>query len=381
MPAPDESQPADPSAAPAAGAVRQFPCSQCGANLTFTPGTTHLTCPYCGHAEEVPVLAVEIQEHELAPALAQAPKARGWGTETRSIRCENCGATTTFPAEQVAGACAFCGSSKVVQQDSREDLIQPESLVPFKIDRKQAAQRFKEWLGHLWFRPNALKKSGELAKIAGVYLPFWTFDAQTSSDWTAEAGFYYYETESYQEQDENGNWVTKTREVQEIRWEPVAGHHEEFFDDELVCASEGLPHKIMGATGDYQLGGLTPYNSSFLAGFMAEEYRVDLPDAWQQAQTSIQSKVESACAGEVPGDTQRFLNVATLFSQETFKHVLLPVWIAAYLYQNRTYRFIVNGQTGAVSGEAPISWWKVAGVALLVIAVVAIIILLTHGRQ
>ena len=116
------------------------------------------------------------------------------------------------------------------------------------------------------------------------------------------------------------------------------------------------------------------------AGFMAEEYRVDLPDAWQQAQTSIQSKVESACAGEVPGDTQRSLNVATLFSQETFKHVLLPVWIAAYLYQNRTYRFIVNGQTGAVSGEAPISWWKVAGVALVVAAIVLVIIFLTHGR-
>src|SRR5438067_189290 len=363
------------------GAARQFPCSQCGANLTFTPGTTHLTCPYCGHVEEVPVEAGEIQEHDLEAALASAPKARGWGTETRSIRCENCGATTAFTAEQVAGACAFCGSSKVVQQAAREDLIQPESVVPFKIDRKQAAQRFKDWLGHLWFRPNALKKSGELAKIAGVYLPFWTFDAQTSSDWTAEAGYYYYETESYQEQDENGNWVTKTREVQRTRWEPAAGHHEEFYDDELVCASKGLPQKIMGATGDYQLDGLTSYNSGFLAGFMAEEYRVDLPDAWQQAQQSIQSQVESACAGEVPGDTHRFLNVATLFSQETFKHILLPVWIAAYLYQNKTYRFIVNGQTGSVSGEAPISWWKVAGVALLVVLVILLIVLLTHGDR
>src|SRR5437588_10145704 len=161
MTAPDESRPPAPAPPPPPAGVRQFPGSQGGANLTFTPGTTHLTCPYCGHAEEVPVGAGEIQEHDLEAALAQAPKARGWGTETRSIRCENCGATTTFTAEQVAGACAFCGSSKVVEQPTREDLIRPESVVPFQVDRKQAVQRFRDWLGKLWFRPNALKQSGE----------------------------------------------------------------------------------------------------------------------------------------------------------------------------------------------------------------------------
>jgi DNA-directed RNA polymerase subunit RPC12/RpoP len=353
--------------------IRQFPCKQCGANLTFQPGTTHLVCPYCGHQEEVPVSAEAIREYDLNDALLNRPATRGWGTETRSVRCVNCGATTTFSAEQVAGVCAFCGSGQVVQEPGREDLIRPESVLPFKVDRKQAVQRFRDWLGHLWFRPNALKQSGELAKIAGAYLPFWTFDAFTSSWWTAEAGYYYYETETYQEQDEQGNWVTKERQVQRTRWQPASGYHEQFFDDELVCASKGLPQNLLNGVTPYQLEELTAYNPGFLSGFMAEEYRVDLPEGWEKAKQSMEGQLYSACASEVPGDTHRNLNVDTAFSQQTFKHILLPVWIAAYLYQNKTYRFIVNGQTGRVSGEAPISWWKVAGAVLLAVLIALII--------
>jgi DNA-directed RNA polymerase subunit RPC12/RpoP len=358
--------------------VRRFPCKQCGANLTFAPGTTELVCPYCGHREEVPVTQEAIREYPLNDALLTMPVEHGWGTETRSVRCENCGATTTFAAAQVAGACAFCGSSKVVEEPGREDLIRPESLVPFQVDRKKAVEAFRHWISHLWFRPNALKQSTALAKIAGAYLPFWTFDAYTSSYWTAEAGYYYYETESYREQDSEGNWTTKTRQVQKIRWEPAAGHHAEFFDDELVGASRGVPGNLLNGICPYELPALRPYDPGFLSGFLAEEYQVDLAAAWELGKASIQSQVVAHCAAEVPGDTHRNLNVDTAFSQETFKHVLLPVWIAAYLYQNRTWRFLVNGQTGKVSGEAPLSWWKIAGAFVLAALVALVIYLLTQ---
>lgn len=355
--------------APREESVRKFPCKQCGASLTFSPGTTHLACPYCGHQEDVPQTAEAIREYDLNDALLNLPHSEGWGTETRSIRCENCGATTTFAAAQVAGACAFCGSSKVVEQPPREDLIRPESVVPFQVDRKRAVQCFRDWLGKLWFRPNALKKSGELAKIAGAYLPFWTFDAHTASHWTAEAGYYYYETETYQETDSQGNSVTKTRQVQKIRWEPAWGHHEQFFDDELVCGSRSLPERLLMGVRPYQLEALVDYNPAFLSGFMAEEYQVALPEAWEAGKNSIEAQVYDACGREVPGDTHRNLSVDTAFSQQTFKHVLLPVWIAAYLYGGKTWRFVVNGQTGEVCGEAPLSWWKIAGAVLLAVLI------------
>ncbi len=358
--------------------VRQFPCKQCGAGLAFEPGTTRLTCPDCGHVEDVPVTAEQIREYDLNDALLNRPRTVGWGTETRSIHCENCGATTTFATSQVAGSCAFCGSSKVVEEAGREDLIRPESVVPFKVDRKAAAERFRNWLNRLWFRPSALKRTGALAKLAGAYLPFWTFDAYTSSFWTAEAGYYYYVTVTYTERDAQGNMVTKERQEQRVRWEPASGQYSEFFDDELVAASRGLPERLLRNVAPFELPALVPYRAEFLSGFMAEQYQVDLPEGWQQAKESIQQQVYAACAGEVPGDTHRSLHVDTAFSQETFKHVLLPVWIAAYLYQNRTYRFVVNGQTGKVTGEAPLSWWKIAGAVLLALAVALVIYLLSN---
>src|SRR4030095_8009148 len=129
----------------------------------------------------------------------------------------------------------------------------------------------------------------------------------TQSHWTAEAGYYYYETETYQEQDAQGNWVTKTRQVQRVRWEPASGYHEQFLDDELVCASRGLPERLLRGVCPFELQALAPYNPGFLSGFLAEEYQVDLPPAWEQAKESIQAQLYAACGSEVPGDTHRNL--------------------------------------------------------------------------
>lgn len=360
--------------------IRKFPCKQCGAELVFSPGQTVLECPYCRHREEIPVSAEAIREYDLESALLRTPHAEGWGTERRSLHCENCGATTTFEAGQVAGLCAFCGSPKVVEQRSDSHLIRPESLVPFAVKRDQAVAMFRKWISGLWFRPNDLKHAGQLAKINGAYLPFWTYDAFATSHWTAQAGYHYYETETYTERDSDGNMVTRTRQVQKTRWVPASGHRQDFFDDELVCASTGLPPKLIHGICPYNLEGLAPYDSGFLAGFVAEEYQIGLAEGWATARERMQQEVVARCGNDVPGDTHRFLDVDTAYSQGRFKHVLLPVWVAAYLYNNQTYRFLVNGQTGQASGEAPLSWWKVAGAIALAILIIAVILLVTRSR-
>jgi DNA-directed RNA polymerase subunit RPC12/RpoP len=358
---------------------RQFPCKQCGAGLTFAPGTRELVCPYCGHRDVIPATPQAIAEYDLEEALLRLPRTEGWGTETRSLHCSNCGATIVFAAGQVAGRCAFCGSNRVLEQEAREGLIRPESLVPFRIPRSDAAQRFQEWLRRLWFRPNDLKRLGQLQAITGAYLPFWTFDAFTTSHWTAEAGYHYYVSETYQTTDAQGNPVTQTRQVQHTRWEPASGFHEEFFDDVLVCASRGVPEGLVQQLCTYDLAELAPYDASFLAGFVAEEYQIDLRRGWQQAREQIQGAVNSACAASVPGDTHRSLSVRTAFSQMRFRHTLLPLWIAAYHYRNRSYRFLVNGQTGEIHGEAPLSVWKIAAAVLVTLVIALVIFLLTQN--
>jgi DNA-directed RNA polymerase subunit RPC12/RpoP len=380
--------PARPGPSPPAVAIRpereeqprRFPCKQCGASVEFKPGTRELVCPYCGHRDEIPVTPQAIAEYDLEEALLRLPQTQGWGTESRSLHCSNCGATTVMAAGQTAGRCAFCGSGNVLEQQTRSDIIRPESLIPFRIDRKEAVQRFRDWLNRLWFRPNDLKRMGQLAQIDGAYLPFWTFDAFTTSYWTAEAGFYYYETETYQETDSDGNVVTRTREVQRTRWEPASGYHEQFFDDELVCGSRGVSEPLARAVCPYDLRELTPYEASFLAGYVAEEYQIDLRGAWDRARERMQQQLYQACAHEVPGDTHQNLQVDSAFSQMVFRHVLMPLWIAAYQYRDRAYRFLVNGQTGEVQGEAPLSWWKIT-LAVLAAILIGVVLYLIFGQR
>jgi hypothetical protein len=211
--------------------------------------------------------------------------------------------------------------------------------------------------------------------VAGVYVPFWTYDAHVESSWTAEAGYYYYETEEYVVQ-ENGEEVVKTREVQRTRWEPAWGHRADDFDDVLVCASVGMPQELAAHFGHFDTRQLVPYAPGFLAGWRAEEYAVDLADGFATAQKSMERTQAGRCGGDVPGDTRRNLSVDNVFSDITFKHVLLPVWIAAYRYRDRVYRFLVNGQTGEVKGDAPLSWAKIALFTLAMVALAALLIYL-----
>jgi DNA-directed RNA polymerase subunit RPC12/RpoP len=367
--------------------AHKFPCPKCGAEVDFDAEHGTLVCAYCGHRAMVPVTEQDIREHDLESALREmlsAPQEMGYGEAKRSLKCESCGAVNTIDANIISTECAFCGSNQVVPQQQVAQVIKPESLLPFQVDRNRAVALFRAWLGRGFFRPNPVKKIAKdaEAKLQGVYLPFWTVDAYTSSWWRAEAGYYYYVTESYRTTDEKGQRVQRTRQVRKTRWEPASGSLQLAFDDTLVPASQSVQQDMVERIYPFDTAALVPYEPAFLSGWGAEAYTVDLRSGWQMAQEIMNAAVRQACAQQVPGDTQRNLEVSTAFSNMTYKHTLFPVWIASYRYRGKVYQFLVNGQTGEVQGEAPISWIKVALVVLLVIAVlVAVFWLLSAGEQ
>jgi DNA-directed RNA polymerase subunit RPC12/RpoP len=354
-----------------AASGQSFPCDNCGAKLAYDASIQAMKCPYCGAQQAVPQRGAASPAHP--PGGREIPieeglrlAARGFGTPVTQVSCRECGATVNVtPGEQTA-RCAFCGSQQVLAQEAPGTAIRPESLVPFKVDKAGANRRFEEWLGGLWFRPNDLKRMAKLQEMGGVYIPFWTFDAWARSDWTAEAGYHYYETEWTT--DANGNQVT--RQVQRTRWVPAAGQRQDFFDDTLVCASRGLPPELVAKLDTFDTKQLTSYRPEFLAGWRAESYAVDLMPAWGSAQQRMTEVQRSRCSSDVPGDTQRNLTVHNQFSRVTFKHVLLPIWIAAYRYGDRPYQFLVNGQTGEVVGKAP---WSTAKIVLAILAAVLLV--------
>src|SRR6185436_19923389 len=143
------------------------------------------------------------------------------------------------------------------------------------------------------------------------------------------------------------------------RWEFASGWRQDFFDDTLVCASKGLPQELVVKFQTFDTKQVVPYSPQFLAGWRAESYAVELMPAWSNAQQKMAEAQVGRCRGDVPGDTNRNLNVQNQFSQVTFKHVLLPIWIAAYRYNGKPFQFLVNGQTGEIVGKAPWSFWKI----------------------
>jgi hypothetical protein len=346
--------------------VRKFPCEGCGADLRWEPGVTALRCEYCGFTKSVALSAERIVEKSVDVAL-RAPRDLGWGAERKVIACKRCGAHTTLDPHVSASACAFCGTTAVVEAPPHAPVVRPEGLLPFRVTRESALNSFRRWLHSLWLRPNDLKRASRINAMQGAYIPFWTFDAATDSWWTAEAGHYYYVN------------VGQNKRERRIRWEPASGALQLFFDDLPVPASRGVDDALCRKLEPFPTSELTPYDPSYLSGFLAEENAVDLPEALETAKTRMSDEIRAACAREVPGDTHRNLVVQTAFDAVAYKNALLPIWIAAYEYHTKPYRFLVNGVTGQCTGTAPWSWIKVTLFVMLCLTI-AMVLLFVFGE-
>lgn len=337
--------------------------------LKYAPGTHHLQCEHCGTENQIELRPAAIQEYDLKQALQILSQNRT-PTVAPSIHCDECGAGFQFEAKNHAGECPFCGTP-IVSSTAQLKPIQPKSLLPFSINETSAQQRFQKWISRLWLAPNAVKKYARSdTKLTGVYLPFWTFDSQTHSSYSGERGDVYYVQEQAQVV-RNNRLVTETRQVPKIRWTPVSGQVQRFFDDVLVGASQSLPRKILDALQPWDLHALIPYDENYLSGFRSEYYQVELPDGFDLARQVMDNQIYQDICRDIGGDHQRIHHVDTHHSETTYKHCLLPVWSAAFRYKDRSYRFVINGRTGKVQGERPYSVWKILFTALTVLILAA----------
>jgi DNA-directed RNA polymerase subunit RPC12/RpoP len=358
-------------------AAKQFPCSSCGAKLEFAPGTAALKCPYCSHSNKIPQSADEILELDFYEYFARATE-QGESIEAQTVKCQSCGATSTLQPNISMSHCPFCGTQLQAKAKASR-LIKPGAIIPFRIPRNRALELFREWLGSLWFAPGGLKdQAAKNGGIKGMYIPYWTFDAKSTTWYDGERGEDYYETEYYDAEDSNGNTVTRSRTVTHTRWYNVNGTVWQNFDDILVQAGRSLPQNIVDELEPWGIKQLVPYQDAYMSGFQAEVYQVDLGDGFERAKAEMDSNIRETVKRDIGGNHQRINTVRTQFDGITFKHILLPVWISAYKYGGKSYRFLINGETGEVQGERP---WSVAKIALTVIGVVIILLLIALVLQ
>ena len=356
--------------------VRRFRCPGCGADLQFAPEGGCLTCPYCGRQERIAPAAGSVEERSYEDYLRlHADRMGTLAAGALEVSCQTCGATVTFTPPMVAGECDFCGSPLVAQPRDADPLVAPEGVLPFKVTQPQASESIKDWLSSLWFAPNALKKMAQQEGVGGVYIPFWTYDAYTQSDYEGQRGEHYYVTETYNETDSQGNTVTKTRQVQHTNWHHASGTVERWFDDILVAATKTITPERLAALEPWDLGELTAYAPEYLSGYKAQRYQVDLAEGFELAKKKAAPFIESDVRRDIGGDEQRVTRVSTAYSAITFKHLLLPVYVGAYRFNERVFQIAVNGRTGEVQGERPYSAWKIFFFVLTIVAVIVTILL------
>lgn len=345
----------------------RFPCEQCGADYRFDPAKGELHCDHCGHikpVEDAGPWGGAIREMDFRAAIDNLLPLQEM-EDLRVTQCTNCGAEVEFAPDTHASECPFC-ATPVVAGTGTHRQIKPRGLLPFALDEASARQAMTDWLGGLWFAPNGLQDYARKGrKMQGIYVPFWTFDAQTATAYRGERGTVYHERRQVMR-----DGKMQTISVAKVRWRSVSGRVSRFFDDVLVLASRSLPKKYTDALQPWDLTRMEPYRPEFLAGFRAEGYQVDLDEGYREARAIMDRQIETDVKFDIGGDRQRIRALDTQVSAVTFKHVLLPVWLAAYKYKGETYRFVVNGTTGRVQGERPWSAWKItlAVIAGLIVA-------------
>lgn len=351
----------------------------CGASLRFDPGVGSLVCSNCGTQNAVPVYsdaerAVAFEELDyLAHLRAQAGNEPELATQL--VTCPQCGAETQLRDGVVADACAFCATSLVSVDAHAGRLIRPRALVPFGLTRNAAQERFRAWIGGLWFAPNALKTTVRSAEgVRGVYLPCWTFDARTSSGYQGSRGIDRQVAE--QRRDSNGRVVTVIRTVTD--WYPASGRVDVPFDDVLVPASRSVPDNLSPVLASWDVSALVPYSDDYIAGFTLEAYGIGLEPGFEKAKVQIDEIIEGAIRADIGGNHQRIDHVDTRYDDVRFKHILLPAWICSYRFRDKAWQVVVHGQTGVVRGDRPYSPWKIVFAVLCTLVVVAVIALLSQ---
>ncbi len=340
----------------------RFPCQTCGADLRFQPGTDRLHCDHCGAEETIegagPWGGSAIRELDFRKALDQELPAAEM-EETRVLTCTNCGAAVEFDPDTHATECPFCATPVVTDTGTHRHL-KPKAVLPFVLNEEAARSAMTKWLGNLWFAPGGLHNYARKGRrMEGIYVPYWTYDADTKTRYRGQRGTVYYENRRVRVQ-VNGRSESRNRRVQKVRWKSVSGRVTRFFDDVLVLASRSLPKRFTDALAPWDLGGLEPYQPHYLAGFRAEAYQIELEEGYQEARVIMNGIIARDVKFDIGGDRQRIDGLETDVGAITFKHILLPVWLAAYKYRGKTYRFVVNGRTGSVQGERPYSAIKIA---------------------
>jgi predicted RNA-binding Zn-ribbon protein involved in translation (DUF1610 family) len=318
-------------------------CSVCQALLD----EEDLFCSNCG-----------TENAGLAASQGQKPQAAA-SAVTQAFQCAGCGASMSYSAQEGRLACPFCASTELVEKkDSRS--LAPSRVVPMVLDHDAAVQGLRAWLGRGFWRPGDLSQQASIELMKPVYVPYWVFAGQTHTYWTAD--------------------TSQTPSGARGDWFPLAGQHEGQYDGVLVGASAALTPAEMLQICPFDLSPAVPPDQIDFRRAAQEQFAVPRKYARPLARQRLEDLEREACdVAYIPGNS-RHVKVNVKVEGMTSEPVLLPAWIMAYRYKDEVYRFLVNGQNGRATGNAPLSWFKISAAIGIAALIVILVLLLMAGR-
>jgi hypothetical protein len=317
-----------PSTDPTNASADRFMCPQCGAKMVFAPDGSGLICEHCTRNQSL-ASGGEAEEQDFLIAMATA-RGHGKPVAMQIFHCQGCGAEFTLPPDVISTTCAYCDSPHVVSLEESRELLPPEGIIPHAFDQKQAARLLANWV-----EDNGIKPEEKVALPRGVYLPIWTFDI---------GGGIGYRGDKYESEE-----GFRQRATQVVK---VEGEHPVHLNDLTIPASRKIARHISQLLPSFDLEHTKPYDPRYLANWAAEVYDVPMADASLDARSRAYSHLKRRLPGEIASLYNLRTSSASLVI-ESFKLVLIPVWITEIPVNGQNLLVLINGQNGVVQGDTP----------------------------
>ena len=340
---------------------RIMKCGNCGSTMVYDVARQGLVCDHCGSYKPLPKSQDDQETGQVDYDSVPHRTGSDWGSAKSLVTCKSCGAKLIIDAEHMSGMCPFCGSSVVLTLEDSDCGILPSAIIPFTITREQVEEKFYRWNKFAFWSPEKFRKGKVLGNLTPVYVPYWTFDADTKTSYEGEFGY-----------------TTGSGDSEKTNWYGRSGVVEKHIEGVCICGSRRFhDDKLLNSVISFKIGDLIAYTPEALSGMTAEKSTISMDAAMEEAKaTGFKKEIINAARKDQGADDCAKISMETQYSNVKFRYVLVPVWLAGCRYGGKIYNIVASGHNWQGNCRRPVSVPKIVGFTVAFLALIFVTVFL-----
>lgn len=319
-------------------------CPTCGNQLQYGSRKKELRCKKCGYKRELKRKSSQIRERKLSASVNFSGFTKGMGEQTILRACSNCGSIMAHHQKSASQPCPVCLHTEFSEGSLPENILEPKNILPFTLPEHRARTILRRHLRKRrpWMLPSRIFQAYHSERLKPLYIPAYLMDVYVRTSWEGKGGFRI---------PVQSKGKISQREV----WEPVTGYWEHFYENQFTLASQRIHPAVFKQINNFPLRDLVAFNPGYLESFPAEVTSKDPQESVSNTEKSIDQAVQALVKGKIKADKTKDLSITSAKEALTWQHILLPVWLSTFTYRKQTFQYLINGRTGKVAGDKPIS--------------------------